>query len=124
MVPDDGAVPARFDLVTVTTPATDRLVEFYAAALGLVEIEREDGDRWVVLADPGGPRRLGFQRGAHRPGCVHLDLVCERAEFVEEVDRLIALGAELRGSTRAEPYGLIANLVDPAGNELDLVAYD
>ena len=118
-----GAVTTRFDLVTVTTPRTDLLAGFYAAALGLVESEREDGDRWIVLAEPGGRRRLGFQRGEHRPGCIHLDLACGTSEFDAELDRLVGLGAALAASSRSEPYGRLANLVDPAGNALDLVAY-
>ncbi|MEM8905063.1 MAG: VOC family protein [Actinomycetota bacterium] len=117
-------MPARFDLVTLTTPSTGRLADFYAAALDLVEVEREDGDRWVVLADRHGVRRLGFQRGPHRAGGVHLDLVVSGDELDREVDRLVALGAELAAAVRGEPYGRIANLIDPAGNELDLVAYE
>ncbi len=116
-------VTTQFDLVTVTTPSTEHLAGFYAAALGLAESEREDGDRWIVLAEADGRRRLGFQRGEHRPGCIHLDLACGAAEFDAELDRLVGLGAELVSPPRREPYGRLANLVDPAGNALDLVAY-
>ncbi len=118
-----SVVTTRFDLVTLTTPGTDRLASFYAAALGLVEVEREDGDRWIVLAEHDGRRRLGFQRGEHQAGCIHLDLACGASEFDAELDRLVGLGAELLAPSRHEPYGRLANLVDPAGNELDLVAY-
>ena len=120
---DDGRVTAAFDLVTITTPDTEVLSGFYARALGLEEVEREDGDRWIVLAEPGGLRRLGFQRGVHRSGSVHLDLRCSHDELAAEVDRLVALGATRSSPVRIEPYGSIANLRDPAGNELDLVAY-
>ena len=113
----------QFDLVTITTPDTERLAAFYVDALGLIEVEREDGDRWIVLAEVDGRRRIGLQRGEHRSGCIHLDLACRATEFDEEVDRLVALGAEPIGAPRREPYGSLANLVDPAGNELDLVAY-
>lgn len=116
-------VTARFDLVTVTTPDTERLAAFYVDALGLVEVEREDGDRWIVLAEPDGQRRLGFQRGDHRTGCIHLDLSCEAGGFDAEVERLLGLGAEPVSPPRREAYGRLANLVDPAGNQLDLVAY-
>lgn len=114
---------SAFDLVTITTPDTETLSHFYATALGLEEVEREDGDRWIVLAEPDGRRRLGFQRGAHRSGSVHLDLRCAHDELAEEVGRLVALGARQASPVRLEPYGAIANLVDPAGNHLDLVAY-
>lgn len=114
---------ARFDLVTIDTPAPDTLAAFYRSALELVEVEREDGDRWLVLAETDGTRRIGLQRGAHRPGGVHLDLVCEPAGFDAEVARLVALGATLVSPVRTEPYGRIANLADPDGNAFDLNAY-
>jgi hypothetical protein len=75
-------VTAIFDLVTIDTPDTGRLARFWCAALGLVEVEREDGDRWLVLAEAGnGLRRIGLQRGVHRGGGVHLDLSCGLDEF-------------------------------------------
>ncbi|MFN3217985.1 MAG: VOC family protein [Acidimicrobiales bacterium] len=114
---------ARFDLVTIDTPDVDRLAGFWAAALGLVEVEREDVDRWVVLADRGGVRRIGLQRGTHRPGGTHLDLACDPVDFDDEVSRLVALGAALLAPARREPYGSIANLADPDGNAFDLNAY-
>ena len=113
----------RFDLVTIDSPDTERLAAFWSAVLGLVETEREDGDRWIVLSEaPGGPRRLGFQRGVHRPGGTHLDLDCEPREFEAEVARLRSLGAEVL-AVRHESYGHIANLSDPDGNVFDLCAY-
>lgn len=114
---------SRWDLVTIDTPSTDRLAAFYAGALGLVESDREDGDRWVVLSTPAGERRLGFQRGTHRPGGVHLDLACDPDDFDAEVTRLVGLGARLVSPVRREPYGSIANLADPDGNPFDLCAY-
>lgn len=116
-------MPACFDLVTVDTPDVDRLASFWAAALDLVEVEREDVDRWVVLADRDGVRRIGLQRGTHRPGGTHLDLACGPVDFGSELERLCALGARLVGPARREPYGWIANLVDPDGNAFDLNAY-
>jgi len=116
-------MPATFDLVTIDTPRPAVLAGFWSAALALQESEREDGDRWIVLSDGHGTRRLGLQRGAHRSGGVHLDLACSVAEFDAEVARLVALGATLIAPTRTEPYGRIANLMDPDGNLLDLCAY-
>jgi predicted enzyme related to lactoylglutathione lyase len=114
---------ARFDLVTIDTPDTERLAVFWCAVLDLHESEREDGDRWLVLSSADGHRRVGLQRGAHRPGGTHLDLVCEVDEFGAEVARLVALGARLVAPVRAESYGSIANLADPDGNAFDLCAY-
>ncbi len=118
-------MPATFDLVTIDTPRPDVLAAFWAQVLGLVESEREDGDRWIVLSEPDGRRRLGFQRGASGAGGgVHLDLHCAVPEFAGELERLVQCGAVLVHPPRQEPYGYIANLVDPDGNPFDLCAYE
>jgi len=117
-------MPLRFDLVTFDTTSTDALADFWKAALDLVEVEREDGDRWIVLASADGIRRLGFQRGEARGGSAHLDLRCAPDEFDAECARLLALGATPARPPRREPYGSIANLVDPAGYLFDLCAYE
>ena len=116
-------MPATFDLVTIDTPETERLARFWSSALDLVEVEREDGDRWIVLADRHGRRLIGLQRGSHRPGGIHLDLDCSGEDFDDELGRLVGLGAQPRGDARTEPYGRIANLTDPDGNPFDLCAY-
>lgn len=90
----------------------------------MVETEREDGDRWIVLSTSDGVRRLGIQRGATAPGSAHLDLACRGVEFDAELQRLNDLGARLESPPRHEPYGSIANLSDPDGNPFDLCAYD
>ena len=116
-----------FDLVTFDSPATERLAHFWSAAVDLHEVEREDVDRWIVLADRGGVRRIGIQRCDTRPGSqpgsVHLDLACAPEVFDTELDRLIALGARAVAEPRVEAYGSIANLSDPDGNLFDLCAY-
>lgn len=114
---------ARFDLVTLDSPAPDRAAEFWCAALHLHETEREDGDRWIVLSDGDGLRRIGLQRGSARPGTVHLDLVCEMEEFDGERARLLAIGATELAPARTMSYGRIANLADPDGNPVDLCSY-
>lgn len=113
----------RFDLVTFDSPDTERAAAFWSDALDLHECEREDGDRWIVLATDDGRRRIGVQRGPARPGTVHLDLACAPEEFDAELERLTILGARLTADARREPYGSIANLVDPDGNAFDLCAY-
>lgn len=114
---------ARFDLVTVDSADTVTCARFWAAALDLVESENEDDDRWIVLSDADGVRRIGIQRGEEAPGTVHLDLACDREEFDAEVARLVGLGATLVNDPRHEPYGSIANLRDVDGNLFDLCAY-
>lgn len=114
---------ASFDLVTLDVPRPDESARFWCAALALHETEREGGDRWIVLSSADGVRRLGLQLGVARPGGVHLDLVCSLDEFGAEVARLVALGCTLAVPARDEPYGSIANLVDPDGYAVDLCAY-
>jgi predicted enzyme related to lactoylglutathione lyase len=114
---------SAFDLVTIDAPDTDATARFWSVALGLHEVEREDVDRWIVLADGDGVRRLGIQRGVTRAGSMHLDLVCEPADFDQEIERLVGLGARLATPARREVYGSIANLVDPDGNPFDVCAY-
>ena len=116
-------MPAAFDLVTIDTPQPVELATFWCAALTLHESEREDGGRWLVLSSDDGTRRLGLQRGSHRPGGCHLDLVCTPGEFDGEVARLAALGATPLAPPRREPYGHIVNMADPEGNRFDLCAY-
>ena len=113
----------RFDLVTLDSPATDALALFWSEVLDLHEVEREDGDRWIVLADAQGQRRVGVQRGETRRGSMHLDVACAPESFDRELARIIGLGAASLDEPRREPYGAIANLADPDGNPFDLCAY-
>ena len=113
----------RFDLVTLDSQATDDLAQFWSSAADLHEVEREDVDRWIVLADRAGMRRIGIQRGVARVGSIHLDLACPPDLFDAELHRLVALGALLLAEPRREPYGSIANLSDPDGSPFDLCAY-
>ncbi len=112
-----------FDLVTFDAPTPDDLAAFWASVLGMVETEREDGDRWIVLSTVDGVRRIGIQKGVTKVGSTHLDLSCRPEEFATELARLIELGAVEVSPPRHEPYGSIANLADPDGNLFDLCAY-
>jgi len=114
---------SRLDIVTLNTPRTDELSKFWADLLGLQEIEREDGDRWILLGDANGGRTIGFQRGEHLDGSIHVDLSCSTDDFPNERERILRLGAIETRSMRSEPYGLIANFADPDGNLFDLCAY-
>ena len=119
----DFMTTSRFDIVTLNTPRTDELSKFWAGLLGLQEIEREDGNRWILLGDSNGGRTIGFQRGEHVDGSMHLDLSCSTDDFPNERERMLQLGAIETRPMRSEPYGLIANFADPDGNLFDLCAY-
>jgi predicted enzyme related to lactoylglutathione lyase len=114
---------SRFDIVTLNTLRTNELSKFWANLLGLQEIEREDGDRWILLGDTNGGRTMGFQRGEHVAGSIHIDLSCSTSDFPNERERILRLGAIETRPMRSEPYGLIANFADVDGNLFDLCAY-
>lgn len=126
---------ARFDLVTLDAVDSVSLARFWSDALGLVEVEREDNGRWIVLAEvDSGSRRMGIQRivgltaasagwEGNAKGRIHLDLACSPQSFEDEVARLVACGAVLVRAVRREAYGSIATMVDPEGNIFDLCAY-
>jgi predicted enzyme related to lactoylglutathione lyase len=114
---------SRFDIVTLDSPNTNELALFWAGVLGLHEIEREDGDRWILLGDNEGNRTMGFQKGKHVRGSIHFDLSCAVEDFDDERKRLLKLGAVETREQRSEPYGRIANFTDVDGNLFDLCAY-
>ena len=119
----DSVTASRFDIVTLNSSRTNELSKFWAGLLGLQEIEREDGDRWILLGDSNGGRTIGFQRGGHVDGSIHIDLSCSTDDFPNERERIMQLGAIETRPMRSEPYGLIANFADPDGNLFDLCAY-
>lgn len=114
---------SRLDITTLDSSNTNELALFWASVLGLHEIEREDGDRWILLGNAEGERIIGFQRGEHKRGSIHLDLSCAVEDFADERKRLLKLGAIETREQRSEPYGRIANFADPDGNLFDLCAY-
>ena len=77
----DTMTVSRFDIVTLNTLRTNELSKFWADLLGLQEIEREDGDRWILLGNTNGGRTIGFQRGEHLDGSIHIDLSCSTDDF-------------------------------------------
>mgnify|MGYP000294491613 CR=1 FL=1 len=119
----DSVTASRFDIVTLNSSRTNELSKFWAGLLGLQEIEREDGDRWILLGNTNGGRTIGFQRGEHLDGSIHIDLSCSTDDFANERERMMQLGAIETRPMRSEPYGLIANFADPDGNLFDLCAY-
>lgn len=62
---DDIGPPASwFDLITVDVVDPRAAARFWCDLLGLVVQQDEDDGRWVVVAEPGGSRLLGFQRSS------------------------------------------------------------
>ena len=119
----ESVTASRFDIVTLNSPRTNELAKFWAELLDLQEIEREDGDRWILLGNTNGGRTIGFQRGEHVAGSIHIDLSCSTSDFPNERERILRLGAVETRPMRSEPYGLIANFADVDGNLFDLCAY-
>ena len=119
----ESVTASRLDIVTLNSPRTNELAKFWAELLGLQEIEREDGDRWILLGNTNGGRTIGFQRGEHVAGSIHIDLSCSTSDFPNERERILRLGAVETRPMRSEPYGLIANFADVDGNLFDLCAY-
>jgi predicted enzyme related to lactoylglutathione lyase len=126
-------MPASLDLTTLDAVDSEALAAFWSAAVGLTELHREDGGRWIELGF-NGRRAIGVQRipglapaeavwDGERKERLHLDLVCSLIEFDSEVDRLVNLGARELRDRRQESYGCIATLADPEGNVFDLCAY-
>ena len=125
-------------LQTIVLDATDvrGLAEFYRKLLGLQYLPRDepptdgsaDNDRWLVLTDAHGARKLAFQAVPALPRVtwpdasgvaqqLHLDLtVPDRAALEVQRDRALALGAEQlldRSDDSDEPLYVFA---DPAGH--------
>lgn len=109
------------------------LAEFYRQLLGLVyrpgdeptDAATDDPD-WLVLTNAAGVRKLAFQHvdelrratwPRHEvPQQLHLDMtVPDRAALDRQLDRALALGAELRLDRTASEEPLYA-LADPAGH--------
>jgi catechol 2,3-dioxygenase-like lactoylglutathione lyase family enzyme len=106
----------RIGAIVIHCHAFDRMIAFWAEALGYVPREPPNGG-WVVLTDPKrrGPN-LSFQardRRAARRSWLHLDLYT--ADRDAEVARLIRLGAK-RYPWRSRPNADFTVLQDPDGN--------
>ncbi len=118
--------------ISIDVDDLDRAVRFYCG-LGLTLVERGrdwaraelDGRTfWIhrFAAGPGGPITRDF--GRHWTP-VHLDFLVEDLDAA--LARALAVGGRLEGEVRRnepEPAGRcdVANLSDPAGNGVDLVA--
>jgi predicted enzyme related to lactoylglutathione lyase len=113
--------------ICIDVDDVDRAVEFYERGLGLTVVKHEPDWAQITLgaqtfwimkvpAGPQGPISRDYQR--HWTP-VHLDFAVDDIE--EAVKRAVDAGGKLEGEIRHGPKGLLANLVDPSGNGVDLV---
>jgi predicted enzyme related to lactoylglutathione lyase len=108
-----------------------KAIRFYGEGIGLRLVKSDQG--WAQMADgetvfwimesPWGSwasTESKIPRAYDRHWTpVHLDFVV--ADLDAAVGRAIAAGGKLEGQVQKRPDGGLANLVDPAGNGLDLV---
>jgi predicted enzyme related to lactoylglutathione lyase len=96
------------------------LAQFWSEVVGHpVHPECAPGDDEVIIEPPGGPR-LYFQAVPERKTVknrVHVCLQPDDRDRDAEVDRLLALGAQMHDDHRTEDGAGWAVLLDPAGNE-------
>ncbi|MGC7093406.1 VOC family protein [Amycolatopsis lurida] len=108
--------------LTVDCHDSDRLAEFWCAALDYREIERwtdSHGLEYLTIGDPADADglRVLFQpvpEGKVVKNRLHLDLGPVERDQREEVERLIGLGASLLDEAPEDPWIV---LTDPEGNE-------
>jgi catechol 2,3-dioxygenase-like lactoylglutathione lyase family enzyme len=95
-------------------------IDFWCAALGY-EARQPPSDDWVVLTDPhGSGPNLSLQKVPDPPSPdyrFHLDLYSSDPE--REVERLIALGAQVIEPARADRD--FVTLRDPDGSPFDVI---
>jgi catechol 2,3-dioxygenase-like lactoylglutathione lyase family enzyme len=128
--------PALRQVVLDTTDAR-ALAEFYRQLLGFSYRPGDEppapgepdprGRDWLVLRDASDTPRLAFQQVAQLPAAtwpdgpvpqqLHLDLtVTSVAEFDQQHDRALSLGARLRYDRSADPEEPLRVYADPAGH--------
>src|SRR5690349_20616653 len=103
--------------VTFMSDQPRRLADFWSAALGLSE-RRDDADETICADAEWTHPRLTLQKvDALRSGLwpIHLDITAD--DRIEEVQRLVALGAREQRSVTVEGGWTWTVMTDPDGNE-------
>ncbi|WP_067650402.1 VOC family protein [Dokdonella koreensis] len=119
-------------LVNIDVPDLARAEAFYCAALdlrpgrrlggGAVELLGADAPVYLLLQPPGGVAAADHRRDYGRHWTpVHLDFVV--ADLEAAVARAEAAGAVREGAIRPAAWGRIAQLADPFGHGLCLIAF-
>lgn len=118
--PADSATPPPDLVVVIDAIDTDRLADFWAAALGY---RRADSlaQYEVLLPAEGHSGPMFLVQGVSDPKVaknrMHVDLHVDDPEA--EAQRLVALGAERRGDGSLGEISWIV-MADPEGNEFDI----
>ncbi len=111
-------------LIQVAPEQFDAAARFYARAFGLV-VGRRLGPDALELLGAQAPVHLVVRPAAGRdaasPAPVELDLVVDDLEAARA--RALAAGARSEGGVRDYAWGSIAQLVDPFGNRICLLAF-
>jgi catechol-2,3-dioxygenase len=86
--------------VTLRARDLDRLARFYAEAVGLEVISRDDDRIWLAIGDRGrlglwtpGEKEFGDQGGVH----VHVAMAVEPGSLGQKARRLTARGVDVEG---------------------------
>ena len=126
----------QFQTIVLDATNVRELAEFYRKLLGLRYLPRDepptdgsaDDDRWLVLTDAHGARKLTFQAVPALPRVtwpdasgvaqqLHLDLsVPDRQALELQRERALELGAELLRDRSDDPEESFYVFADPAGH--------
>jgi predicted enzyme related to lactoylglutathione lyase len=113
--------------ICIDVDDVDRAVEFYGRGLGLTVVESHPdwaqiklGEQtfWIMKTPAGAQGEISRDYRRHWTP-VHLDFTVD--DIDEAVKRAVDAGGKLEGEIQRGPKGGLANLVDPAGNGVDLV---
>ena len=114
--------------ICIDVDDVDRAVEFYGRGLGLTVVESHPdwaqiklGEQtfWIMKTPAGAQGQISRDYRRHWTP-VHLDFTVD--DIDEAVKRAVDAGGKLEGEIQHGPKGGLANLVDPAGNGVDLVS--
>jgi catechol-2,3-dioxygenase len=109
--------------VVLQTRDPERLERFYADALGLDVIQRDDDRIWLAIGERGrlglwtpGEKEFGDEGGAH----VHFAMAVEPGSLDYKRDRLRERGVEVNGPVEHPGGDRSIYFTDPEGNVAEL----
>jgi predicted enzyme related to lactoylglutathione lyase len=114
--------------ICIDVDDVERAVEFYGRGLGLTVVESHPdwaqiklGEQtfWIMKTPAGVQGQISRDYRRHWTP-VHLDFTVD--DIDEAVRRAVDAGGKLEGEIQRGAKGGLANLVDPAGNGVDLVS--
>ena len=115
-------MPVRLHHIVIDTHDLPRLAQFWTQALGW-KILSEREHEIIIGTDENAPVGICFMPVTDRKTVknrVHLDITTAAEDRVQEIERLLALGARRAdiGQTGAESWTVLA---DPEGNEFCVI---